>query len=335
MIFIDLIHEAYLKINIDKKNLTKGIIRIDRPYFIFMKRNLFAEKSYSEIPDFKKVLFKNEEEYKIQKFIFEELNDIYKFRTFIFTSVYFFTGKKIIFGRKKFLENFNLNFFKNSFLYSPKIFLIKIFFLGFLSVTYFNLETFLFKTLISKKIKSNTRLGLYLWFDSNFRLGLLNTQTLNYLDNQINNISLFIDEKQTQMNEDNLNIICFYYLLKQHYLNIYISKFFINIIIPMINNKNPKFSDFVEKIKNEKYFYYCNINDEEYNDNILLWIKILNFFKYKNEKDFFSSSGELEKIFVNEDSINNLIGEIEIRELKKNEFILEELNNFYNSTKKI
>ena len=240
-----LLYEEIQKIRKEKKTLSKSLNKMDREYFLFVKKSLFKENEFDKLNKNQKILFKNEDDFQNKKFIFEELDDFYKYRKFFILTGYLFFTKRLFFGKQKLIDNFNLtNWIKESISKSKKLFLGKFIFFNVFSFSVFRFEKKYFEFEISKNITTDSRLGLYIWFDTNFRLGLLNINSFNHLDDLILKKVNFINkDKKSQLNEEIIENIIFYYLLKQHFFSFYTSKLFSHLIVPILNNEKNNMRD--------------------------------------------------------------------------------------------
>lgn len=356
-----LLYEEYQKSKKENKILSTKLRCFSREYFCFIKSHLFSNKNFDSLNPTEKILFNNEEDYNNQKFLFEELDDFYKYRkTFlVFFHVYF--SKLLFFGKQRIKDNFTLDWVKNSIKKSPNGFLGKIVFFSIFTYAILVFQQKYFQYIVANKININSKLGLYLWYEHNYRRGLINTYTLNFLDDNISQKLLLVDVKNkiSQFNENTLEYVYFNYLLKQHFYNIYTTKIFTNIIIPLFNNEkenNKEVNNFLlkinkvfwQKLRAEKYYYYCDKDQEEYNYNSSLLFDNFFFRLFKpgdklNVNAFSSKSPKAqqfsasldnincnEKIFLNEDSLQNLFRYDELNNIFLNDHFVESLKEFKN-----
>jgi len=338
-----ILYEEFKKLRNEKKVISENLNKIDRKYFLLIKRNFFCEDNFDSLDKHKKLFFKDESDFENQKFIFEELDDFYKYRQFIiFSSVILFT-KKLLFKNTSLIKDFNTKFLINSILFSPKKFIGKSLFLITSSLVLFRFSNKYFEHEISRKITLDSRLGIYLWFETNFRKGFLNYETFNYLDDKISRKNYIINKDESNaINERIFDDIIFYYLLKSHFYNFYFSKIFLNIIVPLLNNeKTSQFQlakflikinqQFFEKLQKDRNYSFDNLHQEEVN------IKTLNSFdfiknSFKNNFEFEDNLTKTkggDKLYLNEDNILHLIRSNELQQIFLNEFTIENLKNAY------
>lgn len=343
------LNDEIKKLRKENKTLSKNLNQINREYFLLIKKNFFKYNSnYNNLDNTKKLLFKNESDYENHKFVFEELDDFYKYRKFILISTYLFFSKRLYFGKANIIPNFNLKFFLNCIEKSKKKFFAKTLFYGLFSFFLFKYEKKYFEFEISNKLSINSRLGIYLWFESNYRKRLLNHHTFNFLDDYFTKRFGLIDtDFKSDLNEEILENTIFYYLFKQHYFNIYVTKTFNNLITPFLNNEkksdfekavfvNKLNKNFIEKVEKEKFYYFDSDKNEEKNYkriNIFNGIKDLFKNTFNEEYNGFENK-KSDKLFLTEDSLGNLIRQNELNQIFLNDLINENLKKSYLDYKK-
>ncbi len=348
MFLVKTLNDEIKKLREEKKSLSKNLNNIKRDYFLQVKKNLFYDKTnYNDLYKINKILFINESDYEKQKFIFEELDFFYKYRKFILFSGCLFLWKRIYFGKANVIPNFNLKFFLSSFEKSKKIFLAKSAFIIFFSAALFKYEKKYFEFEISNNININSRLGIFLWFETNYRNGYLNVSNFNFLDNTVGKKYNLINKNiQSELNQEILENINFYVLIKQHYFNIYTTKIFNNIITPLINNEKNNHYDqtkfmyeiqknYLEKIQNEKYYIFNEeINQEMNNKAFNLFDDMKKLFEntFNHEYNGFENK-KSDKLFLTEDSLLEMIRLDELNQIFLNENTSDNIKEFYRNFK--
>jgi hypothetical protein len=336
-----LIYEELKKQLNENRILSKHLNKIDREHFVFIKKDLFSKSDFEKLDKTKKLLFSDGSDYENKKFIFEEIDDFFKLRRFLIASAYLFAAKRLFLGKAALSENFNFTFFKNS----PKKFLLKTFLFSLFSFAVLNFEKKYFALDFSSKIKIDSRLGIFLWFESNYRIGLLNTNTINFLDESIQaQFNLVNKDLKSELNEELFHKLIFYALLKQHFYSFITCKFLVNVIFPLMNfEKNrsklqkEKFLFSVikqnfETMQKEKFFSYNSELNEE--------IDVKKIGIISNLKNLISSgvgeSGLIgldynskDKLFLNENSLPSLFRIEELNQIFLNDYMQESLRNFY------
>jgi len=340
-----LIYEELKKQLNENRILSKHLNKIDREHFVFIKKDLFSKSDFEKLDKTKKLLFNDISDYENKKFIFEEIDDFFKLRRFLIAFAYLFAAKRLFLGKAASYENFYFTFFKNSIKNSPKKFLLKTFMFSLFSFAVFHFEKKYFALDFSSKIKIDSRLGIFLWFESNYRIGLLNTNTINFLDESIQaQFNLVNKDLKSELNEELLHKLIFYALLKQHFYSFFTCKFLVNVIFPLMNfEKNSsklqkeKFLFSVikqnfETMQKEKFFSYNSELNEE--------IDVKKIGIISNLKNLISSgvgeSGFIgldynskDKLFLNENSLASLFRIEELNQIFLNDYMQESLRNFY------
>jgi len=257
MYFPKLLYEEFKKLRKQQKTISKHISKIDREQFLFLKRGLFSGSNFKSLDSTKKLLFSDETDFENQKFIFEELNDFSNWRRFGLASLVFLSAKRLFLTKAIVISSsgnsFNFSLFKpkaafNFSAANKKIFikLIKGTLFAAFSFAAFYCENIYFEMEITDKVTIESRLGIYLWFENNYRKGLLNTNTINMLDaymqklfitNLLNERSSISGSKELKndWNQDLFYNVVFYALVKQHFYDVFISKTLQNVIIPLID----------------------------------------------------------------------------------------------------
>lgn len=345
-----LLYDEFKKILNERNILSKHLNKIDREYFLFVKKELFNINNYQNLDKTKKLLFNNESDYENQKFIFEEIDDFFKMRRFFIGSAYIFLAIKLFIAEKASTNEFYHKRLFNNFKKSPKLFCLKAFIFSLITFAGWHYEKKYFEFDFANKINTNSRLGIFLWFESNFRLGLLNKNTINFLDEEIQmQINLISKEIKSELNEEILHKLIFYALLKQHYFNFFATKFLANIIIPLLNtenNHNQKHEEnyFLSIVQqsfmnnyNERFFSFSSELDYEINakrTGIYGKFKSLVASSLNDKGLNGNNEGNNDKVFLNENSLASLIRIDEIKQIYLNDFIQENLKKFYEDYKK-
>ena len=291
-----------------------------------MKNNLLKENSFEDLDNEKKIIFSNEEEYFNMKSKYDEIHHFRYYRKFILSSCSFLFMKRLLNDQEttidpkmfegrsyrsiRLLRIINHRYFK----YTCGLALI---------YTAFKIENRIFQYDFSNKIKINTRFGLYIWFENNFRLGKLDYSTINYLDkNLINTSYLLVEEKNNNYNKRILDYMIFYQIMKLHFLKIFLSKTIINIFFPItFYRSKDKIDDrflkrnldnFYKLMSKERYYDLQNGIEE---DKRLSRIVVKSLFPKELRNSLFNNENMFADNFeLNENSDENIISK-EIMEL--------------------
>lgn len=361
MYAIRLLYDDHKKNKRENLLISESIKHLKPKYFSFLKKNFLSLENFEDLEIHKKILFENEDDYFHMKNKFEEIHyfRIYRKINIFLLSLLFlkrFIGKldkkEISLNTKIYIINSNFNIirkFSNFFrIFNNKGFR---YFFAFSAIYLVNkLDDKLFQKDFADNIGINTRFGLYIWFENNYRLGKIDNITINFLDQYMINLSYLAQteikekekekeneekEKYEKFNEKifNKNIfefLLFYQMLKIYYLETFISKTLLEVYLPIENYKRTinidhRFlkrilEDFYSKISRERYFDMKNgIEKDE-----RISRKIFNFFIPNEIKNFMKDRENYynEKFQINENSAKEIISEEFLEVLYRNYEVL-------------
>lgn len=273
-------HPVYQKLIL--VNIPEYIPNIEYKYFRFLYKQFFTEK-YTNLSPFKKRLFRDSDEYSQIKYYF----NLCRFNHFLtFASVFtcFSAAFEVLRtttitqfpSRRRLLSN---KYIKYSSVILPSFYLSK------------KVMDNLYMVNIDQFITLNSKFGIYLWFDLNFKHNIIHPINMDSLDD---NILSDLDKalEQNIINFNNLDRVFLYFNLKSHYMNMYIA----NKILKQANGNMYKKKADENQYKDEKWrmirkannFIKREINKlifEEEDSIIYPDVNINTFDKYLNLED--------------------------------------------------